>query len=210
MHLPVTEPRSTLTSDSSAGFLRLFVAIAVPPELQNEIGLAQGRLRRSSPPGAIRWTPPEQFHVTLMFLGDVRTAQVAALEESAAKVCAGCKVLKLSAQGIGFFPSPQRARVIWAGVDDDSGQLSKLQRQLEEAIRPFTPAERWGKFTSHITLGRFKPGYHSATPNLLKHATSLYQFHFGDWQAREVEIVRSELTSAGARHVSLASFLLAE
>ena len=94
-----------MPTDLQTAFLRLFIALAVPPEVREEIGRAQGRLQRHSPPGAIRWTRPDQFHVTLKFLGDVPAEQVAALEKSVGPICAAFPPLPLSARGMGFFPS---------------------------------------------------------------------------------------------------------
>jgi 2'-5' RNA ligase len=199
-----------MTDDPPAPFLRLFIALAVPPDVRQEIARAQGQLRRHSPPGAIRWTQPDQFHVTLKFLGDVPAAQVAALKESVSKVCTGFPALPLAAHGIGFFPGAQKPRVIWAGANDDSGQLAELFRQLDEVMRPFAPAEKPQRFTGHITLGRFKPGHHGAISKLLERAAVLRDRHFGDWRAGAVEIIRSELTSTGAVHLPLASFALVE
>ena len=198
-----------MTEENPSAFLRLFIAIAVPPDVRQEIGRAQGQLRRNSPPGAIRWTRPDQFHVTLKFLGDVPAEQVAALEKSAAAVCAGCPALRLSARGIGFFPSVRKPRVIWAGADDDCGQLAELHRQMDDALRWLAPAEKPERFSGHITLGRFKPGHHAAIPKLLERAAVFRARHFGDWPAGTVDIVRSELTSIGATHTPLASFPLA-
>jgi 2'-5' RNA ligase len=195
--------------DHPSPFLRLFLALAVPLDVRKEIGRAQGQLRRLAPPGAIRWTQPEQFHVTLKFLGDVPAEQVAALEQAVSGVCSGSPAQRLSARGIGFFPNAQKPRVIWAGTGDDRGQLAELHRQLDEAVRPFAPAGKPERFAGHITLGRFKSGRHAAVETLLERATVLRDRHFGDWLAGEVAIVRSELTSAGARHTPLATFPLA-
>jgi 2'-5' RNA ligase len=201
--------RKVASDHSSSAFLRLFIALAVPPDVRGEIGRAQGQLRRNAPPGAIRWTRPEQFHVTLKYLGDVPAAQVEALGKSVSEVCAGCPSLRLSASGIGFFPGAQKPRVIWVGADDASGQLAELHRQMEEAVRPFAPAEKPGKFAGHITLGRFKPGQRGAFEKLRARATILRDWHFGAWPAEEVQIVRSELTAAGALHTPLVSCPLA-
>jgi 2'-5' RNA ligase len=198
-----------MASENPSGFLRLFIAIAVPAEVREVIGRAQGRLQRHAPPGAVRWTRMEQFHVTLKFLGDVTTEQVAALEKSVAAVCAGSPALRLSARGVGFFPNERKPRVIWAGVNDDDGQLAALHRKLDEALRWLASAERPETFTGHITLGRFKPGHHAAIPNLVELAAEFRGRDFGDWQAGEVEIVRSELTSDGADHLTMAAFRLA-
>ena len=198
-----------MVSGNPSPFLRLFIALAVPPEVREEIGRAQGRLRRDAPPGAIRWTRPDQFHVTVKFLGDIPSAQLAALESSVSRVCAGCPALRLSARGIGFFPNEQRPRVIWVSANDPDGQLAELRRRLDEAMAPFAPVAKPEKFTGHITLGRFKPGRHAAIEKLLERATVLRDRHFGDWTAVTVEIVRSELSSTGARHTPLASCPLA-
>ncbi|MDD5140724.1 MAG: RNA 2',3'-cyclic phosphodiesterase [Verrucomicrobiales bacterium] len=198
-----------MPDDNTSAFLRLFIAIAIPPDVRKEIGRAQGRLRRHSPPSAIRWTRPDQFHVTLKYVGDVPLPQVAALEKSVSAACASCPVLQMKAHGVGFFPSAQRPRVLWAGAGDDSGQLAELHRQIDAAVRPFAPAEKPERFTGHITLGRFKPGRHGSVEKLLERATVLRDRHFGGWLAGAVEIVRSELTSTGAMHTPLASCPLA-
>jgi len=92
-----------VVSGNPSPFLRLFIALAVPPEVREEIGRAQGRLRRDAPPGAIRWTRHEQFHVTLKFLGDIPSAQLAALESSVSRVCVVCPALRLSRAASDFF-----------------------------------------------------------------------------------------------------------
>ena len=199
-----------MTEPNPPPFLRLFIAIAVPLDVRQEIGRAQGRLQRNSPPGAIRWTRPEQFHVTLKFLGDVPSEHTAALEKSVAAVCSASSALRLSADGIGFFPNAHKPRVIWTGARDDSGLLSELHRQIDQALRWLAPAERPEKFTGHITLGRFKPGRPAAIQKLLELVSDLHGQHFGVWQAREVDIIRSELTSVGAEHLPIASLPLAE
>jgi RNA 2',3'-cyclic 3'-phosphodiesterase len=198
-----------MSDDHSSAFLRLFIALAVPVDVRREIERAQAQLRRSAPPGAIRWARPEQFHLTLKFLGDVPSGQVAALEESVSRVSSSCPALQLSARGIGFFPGAQKPRVIWEGAGDHGGQLLELYRQMEEAVRPFAPAGKAERFAGHITLGRFKPGRHAVVEKLLERATLLRDWHYGDWLAGEVEIVRSELTSTGAAHTPLALFPLA-
>ena len=197
-----------MSADASSAFLRLFIAIAVPENVRREIGRAQGQLKRVATPGSIRWTRPEQFHVTLKFLGDVPSAHVADLDRAVAQACSGRRAMQLSAHGIGFFPDARKPRVIWVGADDGNGQLSELHRQLETALQPLAPTEKSERFTGHITLGRFKPGRPAAVAKLLERGAILGEREFGDWQAGTVEIMRSELTSEGARHIPLASFPL--
>lgn len=189
-----------MVTEDSPAFLRLFIAIAVPLAVRHEIARAQGQLRRCAPPSAIRWAAKEQFHLTLKFLGDVTPEQAAELRELVAAICAAFPALSLSASGLGFFPNARKPRVIWAGVDEPTGQLAELQRQLDESMRPFAPAERAERFSAHVTLGRVKPGRHGSLKPVWDHAPHLRDRHFGDWLADEVVIYRSLLTPERAVH----------
>ena len=95
-----------MATNDPAPFLRLFIAIAVAPEMRQEIGRTQGRLQRNSPPGAVRWTRPDQFHITLQFLGDVPTEQVAALETALAPIWPPFPTCGLSRMALDFSPAP--------------------------------------------------------------------------------------------------------
>ncbi len=189
--------------------MRLFIALPVPAEVRREIGRAQDQLRRCAPPGAVRWAQPDQFHITLKFLGDMPANQLEALKQTVSEVCAGFPVMHLSADGIGFFPSVRKPRVIWSGANDNSGLMAVLHRQIHEAVRPFAPADNSEKFVGHVTLGRFKPGHRGPFEDLWSRITKLNDRHFGGWPAEELEIIRSELTPAGARHLTLAAYPLA-
>ena len=199
-----------MPDEPPSGFLRLFLALAVPPAVGREIGRAQSRLRRDAPPGTVRWIRPEQFHVTVKYLGDVPFTQTAALQDSLSAVCAACPALWLSARGIGFFPNERKPRVIWVGVDDPAGCLADLHRRIDRAMQPFCPADPPGIFIGHVTLGRFKPGPPSVTPDFRKRVSQLRRGEFGAWPAGTVEVMRSELTATGAVHSVLASFPLAQ
>ena len=199
-----------MTPENPSGFQRLFIAIAVPPAIRDEIGRAQGRLKRNSPPGVVRWTRPEQFHVTLKFLGDVPVDQVDKIQTALAPICAASPPLQLLARGIGFFPNERKPRVIWVGVHDETSHLSDLHRQIDEAVRWLAPTETAGKFSGHITLGRFKPGHQASTPKVLASAAQFHDYAFGAWQACELEIVRSDLTSIGADHCPIAVLPMAQ
>ena len=194
-----------MPGETSPAFLRLFIAIAVPPEVREPIRRAQSQLQRCVSPGAVRWTKPEQFHLTLKFLGDVPSEQLSAVEKSASAICAGFGSLNLRARGVGFFPGRHKPRVIWAGATDMENRLEELHRHIDEAMRPFAPAEKPGKFAGHITLGRFKPGRRTGLEKLMERAEAQRNQSLGDWSAMDVEIVQCDLTSVGALHTPVAS-----
>jgi 2'-5' RNA ligase len=199
-----------MADESSKEQLRLFVAIPVPEAVRDEIAVAQRELQPLAPRGVVRWTKPEQMHLTLKFLGAVPADRVEELKESVQKVCAGRPALRLRAKGIGFFPNARSPRVIWAGVCDEEERLADLQGEIEGAVRPFAAEPGAENFVGHLTLGRFKDARRREIEHLVNHAQAMGDRRFGEWTAWEIEIVRSELFPAGARHTLLAAFPLAE
>ena len=179
---------------------RLFVAISLPDDVKNQIERAQEELRRAVPGRGVRWTTREQLHLTLRFLGNVDAQRVGALTEALREACAAFAPLQLRAEGIGFFPDARRPRVVWVGVQDGQGLLPRLQSAVQTATREFTTEEPEDRFTGHVTLGRIKALPRPEEKALAAAGAGIAARLFGEWTAREVELVRSELSPTGARH----------
>ena len=198
-----------MTDETSTGRLRLFVAIPIPGPVRDEMARVQRELQALASPRAIGWTRPEQFHFTLRFLGGVPAASLEDLKAAVGAVCANARRLSLRAAGVGFFPNARLPRVVWAGIQDAEEFLIDLQKQIEAAVQPFTAERGAENFTGHVTLGRVKNLNRSDAGQLAAYAQTIENRRFGDWMAREIEIVQSELSPAGARHRLLAAFPLA-
>jgi 2'-5' RNA ligase len=188
---------------------RLFVAIAVPEPVKDEIKKAQDELRRALPDAGVRWTRREQFHLTLKFLGDVEVACVESLKASLSRACEKCSALLLRAERIGCFPQSRSPRVVWVGVNDSPGTLRQLQSAVETAMREFTVEKPEGQFTGHVTLGRVREITRPQADLLAKLALGMQDRLFGDWKADQVELIRSELAAGGARYTTLVKVPLA-
>jgi len=194
-----------MTAESSIEKFRLFVAIPMPETVRNEITGIQHEMRQLVSRDAVRWTKPEQFHLTLRFLGDVPVERVSALQEAVNAVCLGSSALPLRAQGVGFFPNARSPRVIWAGVNDGEGRLVDLQKKIEGAVQPFAEGPSSERFAGHVTIGRVKFLKRPDIEKLAAHAQAIKDRLFGEWAANEVELIRSDLLPAGASHTLLAA-----
>lgn len=186
---------------------RLFIAISLPTPVRKQIEHVQEQLRRTASPGSIRWTPPEQFHLTLNFLGDVPVECLEALQKAIAGVCAEVPPLELSAVGLGFFPDARHPRVIWVGAGDKHHKLAGLHHALAAAVAVFVPPRTAETFSGHITLGRFKQMRRHNDP-LLKFVAASAHRRFGDWTASAVELFRSDLHADGVVHDQIRSYAL--
>ncbi len=193
-----------MTNEKPTTPLRLFIAIALPQAVRDEIVRVQQELQALVPRAAVRWTRPDQFHLTLRFLGNVPGESVDDLKHGVDAVCRNAPLLSLRAEGVGFFPGPRSPRVVWVGINDGDGRLAGLQQRIEAAVGPFSPEPGEKNFAGHVTLGRLKNPRLADTRDLAARAQSLEKRVFDGWTASEVEIIRSELSSGGARHTSLA------
>ena len=194
-----------MADDSSTEKLRLFIAIPIPEPVRDEIIRVQQELQPLVPRNVARWAKSDQFHLTLRFLGDVPADGVEDLKKSVGAVCRNARPLSLRAEGVGFFPNPHSPRVIWVGINDGEGCLVDLQKQIETVVGQFSsePGER--NFAGHVTLGRLKNPRPADTRDLAARAKLLEKRLFSEWPAHEIEIIRSELSPAGARYTSLAA-----
>lgn len=187
---------------------RLFVALALPEPVKDEVEKAQAELRRALTADCVRWTKRAQFHLTLKFLGDVEVDRANDVKARLGQACEAFSAMRLKAEGVGFFPSARSPRVIWAGVHDSRGTLAQLQAAVNAALRPFTAEEPEGRFTGHVTVGRVKLIKRPQAEQLSKVARGMVDRPFGEWTADHLELIRSELAPDGARHTTLTSISL--
>ena len=126
--------------------MRLFVAIPLPEMIRTQLQLLCGGL-----PG-VRWVPPENFHITLRFIGEVDGGVFDDIDASLAGIRAPRFSLALT--GVGHFGNG-RIRARWAGVTKEPA-LQHLHDKVESAVvRAGLPAEG-KKYTPHVTLARPK------------------------------------------------------
>jgi 2'-5' RNA ligase len=184
--------------------VRAFIAIELPPEIQDPIARLQARVRQDLPPGLVRWVRPEGIHLTLKFLGDVDQDDLPLVKERMREACVPHAPFTLTVGGLGCFPNLRRPRVVWVGLDDSYAALSALQRGLERAIAPLGfPTER-RRFHPHLTLGRVKNGRSRAELEVLGAYVTRAKVDIGQMSVEAVRLMRSELLPGGAVYSELA------
>ena len=188
--------------------LRLFIAVRLPEAVKRRIEHAQRQLRGAVGETAVRWTPPEQLHLTLRFMGNVDAAKLEDLQAGLVQSCATTGPLRLQARGIGFFPVRGLPRVVWVGIEDPEGKLPVLVSALERSTAAFSSEPAGKKFTGHITLGRVRTIGQGQARLLATEAATLGRGELGEWLVREIDLMRSELSSTGARHTRVGTFPL--
>jgi RNA 2',3'-cyclic 3'-phosphodiesterase len=184
--------------------MRLFVAIAPPPAVLDELDALAAPLRAARP--ELRWTNREAWHVTLAFLGQVEPSAAARLPPRLERAARRHRVFRLAFSGAGAFPAPARANVLWTGLSGDRATLTHLAQSVaagsSRAGAP--PPDHGRRFRPHLTLARCKMP--SEVTELL---AALTGFQGQLWTADRIHLVRSRLgATEQPRYATLGSWPL--
>lgn len=136
--------------------MRLFYAVALPEALRHSLTQTQEVWRQRVGERGARWTDPENFHVTLKFLGDVPETRLPVLREAGQQAAAQVGPFTLSVGAVGVFPDARRPQVLWAGLGAGVPHLARLAECLDSGLEPQGIAREKRAFHPHITLARVK------------------------------------------------------
>ena len=127
--------------------MRLFLAIEMPAEVKEILST----LRRDI--HGVRWVPPEQLHLTLLFLGELAPENLDRLCTTLATIAIA--PFSLTFDRTGCFPRPAAPRILWAGIIPHP-VLSRLVLLVREAAADCGVIVDEKPFSPHITLARIK------------------------------------------------------
>ena len=187
--------------------VRLFIAVHLDPATREALAAASEALRAPAAGLPVAWVAPENFHVTLKFLGGVDEAKVPALIEALHSAVARERGFGFQVGGLGAFPSPTRPRVLWAGVAVGAEPLGALAQSVDEATAAVGFPREARPFSPHITLGRVRDSRHA--PALAEALEGIGTRQFGTVTIEHVALMRSDLSPRGARYTTLAAAPLA-
>ena len=173
---------------------RLFVAIDFPEAVRARLVALSVGVR-----GA-RLLPPEQYHLTLRFIGEVDGAVFSDITEALGDIAAEPFNLRLS--GVGHFPPSGPPRVLWAGLAP-SEPLLRLQGRIENRLCGLGLEPESRNYAPHITLARLKYGKINRVRGfLVEHC----DFTTDDIPITAFHLYSSTLGAKGAVHVMEASY----
>jgi len=172
---------------------RLFVGARVSVATANALaGAAETLARRSKDAGIdIRWVAPVNYHVTLKFLGHTREAAIAAIVDGLEAATENTPRITFRTTRLGAFPTLEKARVVWAGIEDQ-GSLGELANRIEAACGRLGYVEK-RPFHAHVTLGRVRE-----TRPLRDVVLPLAEQMFGDTRIDAITLFESETKSTGS------------
>lgn len=177
--------------------MRTFIAVFPPPEVRRE---ALEWARRLSSDDRVRWTRPENVHLTLKFLGEVRAEALDGIRAALGEVCAEHASFDAPLAKLGAFPSAQRAKILWISVGAGSDRLRSLAADIDDALAPLGFDREKRPYVPHLTIGRAR-----GRPLNLGLPSSVEGLGF---RVGRVELTESTLTAEGATYRTIEDFAL--
>ena len=170
--------------------MRLFVALVPPNEVVEDFSEFLGPRKEAPEATGMRWTAPEQWHVTLAFMGAVADRHLDDLCERLGRAAGRRSPLDLAIAGGGAFPDVARAKVLFAGLDAFGCEtdLRHLAVGTRAAATKAGADAGGGRFRAHVTVARVGRPF-----DVTRWVRVLDAYRGPTWTAGQVALVQSHL-----------------
>ena len=175
--------------------MRCFIAV----EMSNDEVL--GCLRELGKVGAaLRLVSPENLHLTLKFLGEVKEELIPEVSAFMEEPLHDFEPFNTTLKGLGTFPSLSSMRVVWVGVKTNRDKLIEMQRSLDKSLVKLG-FRRDKRFDPHLTIARVKSP--TEKDKLRSFITTQRDRNFGEVRVEKVELKKSVLTPRGPIYTTI-------
>src|SRR5580658_5215182 len=176
---------------------RLFTGLEIPPSVAQSLAMMRGRL-----PGA-RWIDPENYHLTLRFIGDIDDALAREIAGMLGRVHRGAFELRLD--GLSSFGG-RKPRAVVAGATQVPA-LMELQAEHERLLQRLGLEPDGRKFTPHVTLARLRD---SSSQQVADYLAARGYFRSAPFQVSRFVLFSSRASVGGGPYVVEADYPLEE
>ena len=187
--------------------IRTFAAIELSGSIKERIETHIKKLRSAVPEANPSWTRVDNIHLTLKFFGDVEETRIERIARAVSKAVDTFAPFDISIGDTGAFPKPSQPRVLWIGIEDTTGQLSRLHNRFEEecALEGFDKESR--AFRPHLTIARIRK---PEGARRLAEVNKELNFPSMKLRVSELVVFRSELSSKGSKYTPLSRHSLSD
>lgn len=175
--------------------VRLFAGIEIPPAIADRLAMLRGGL-----PGA-RWIDPENYHLTLRFIGDIDHATARDVASELDRVRRPAFDLRLG--GLTSFGGRKPRAVIAAA--DTTAPLMELQAELERLIQRAGLEPESRKYTPHVTVARLRD---SSSRQVADYLATRGDFYAAPFPVTQFVLFSSRASVGGGPYIAEATYPL--
>ncbi len=178
--------------------MRLFIAVDINFNRKiSEFYLQTKELFKNE---KIKWVDPDNFHLTLKFLGETQTDKIPFIENSLKEIAKNYKKFEIEISGIGVFPNLYKPKVLWIGINKYE-ILTEIAHQIDTKLQKigFEPETRI--FKPHLTIGRIK--FIRSLSKLKNYVEKNSEKFFNRQKINSIILYQSILSPQGAKYNAL-------
>lgn len=184
--------------------VRAFVAFELSQDVRQRIIDFLSQLMKVE--RRVKWVSHDHVHLTIKFLGEVDEEKIPRVKDSLAVIAESFAPFSVRVKGTGVFPAIKNPRVIWIGVIDESGNLSRMHNIIDKEMSIYGIPMEHRAFIPHITLGRIKEPVRM--DQLLRILEEKRGEDFGEWMINGLTLFKSQLRPEGPIYTALGNFPL--
>jgi RNA 2',3'-cyclic 3'-phosphodiesterase len=132
--------------------MRTFIGIDFSDPVKQALKYSQERLRKYVKKG--RWKQPNNFHLTLFFIGEIEESFVQEIYSAIKPCAASIPPFQLSFSHIGVFRGRRHIRALWTGLGGQLHVLTRLHSCIRNAMETLGYASSQKDYIPHVTLGQ--------------------------------------------------------
>jgi 2'-5' RNA ligase len=142
-----------------ADSLRVFIGFGLSTAARVVVARAQQQLREvlSSRHGRVRWLSPDDFHLTLRFIGNIPTSALPDYARALERALSRSAPVTVYVDRLLGFPSARHARTLVLGFRDPGESLGSMASGLEQQLAPLGVVAEARPLVPHVTLARVSP-----------------------------------------------------
>jgi 2'-5' RNA ligase len=180
---------------------RLFIGIALHDATRAAIERALQASAAALPKGT-RLLAPDNWHLTLQFLGSVSDELAPSVRAACHDTAARSAAFEIELGQVGAFKSPRSARVVWIGLARGAEQLAALYETLTVHTEPLGYTREARPFAAHLSVARIK------TPADVRPLLASMRMPVLHMPVSHITLFRSHLSPRGARYEALEHYAL--
>ena len=185
--------------------MRIFIGVeldeAVRAAAADVAERLRARLKRSRVDLTARWVDPENLHITLWFIGEVkddRAGEVTTVLQSRFAT----RAFRLAVKGCGAFPPSGPPRVFWLGVTAGSDSVVRIHEELHARLVPIGFEAEKRAYSPHVTIARVKEIRRNGARQA-REALAATPADCGTCRIQGITLFRSRLSPKGSRYEPL-------
>lgn len=184
--------------------MRLFIAVDISETVRAAVSAKQSQFKQVN--ADVAWVKPENFHLTLKFLGEAPDGQLGDIKGALDLAASSHAAFEMELRGMGCFPDRGAPRVVWVGAGDVRNAMAALAGDIEEMMATLGFGRERRDFTAHLTIGRVR-GPRGAE-RLQRQVDAETETSFGRCPVDEVRLYKSTLAQGGSIYEVLHTAML--